>query len=279
MTSLPVRTTLAAVAIAALGACATKDASQGWRIEPLMRVQHSAAASQAFYLTGRYYDGMRRWAQAADEYRKATVANPRNTDAFNALGVALARLGDHSGAEQRLREALALQPDRADIRSNLGLVLMHAHRPTEAVEQLRLALEADKDNTVAQDNLQRALAHGAAIIPSGGESAVSHAPHAALQSPQAPLTVPQPIATRAATPSETATPSAPLSAQWAESPTSLALQVTDRPSRRRHCQPLQPPLARALRKSGWRSATATASQARPLACGRGLPGRASPRST
>lgn len=164
MKRLLLRTTLAAVSLAALGACATRDASQAWRIEPLLRVQHSAEASAAFYRTGRYYDGMRRWAQAADEYRKATIADPRNADAFNAMGVALARLGDLVGAENRLRQALALNADRADVRSNLGLLLMQAGRPAEAVAEMRAAVALDKDSPVAQDNLRQALAHGTAVM-------------------------------------------------------------------------------------------------------------------
>lgn len=162
MKPFPLRTTLAAVTLVALTACATQDAAKPWRIEPLLRVQHSADASAAFYRTGRYYDGMRRWALAADEYRKATIADPRNADAFNALGVALARLGDHTGAENRLRQALALQPDRADIRANLGLLLAQAGRPTEAESEVRMAAALDGDIDVTHEHLRRAQAHGAA---------------------------------------------------------------------------------------------------------------------
>lgn len=162
MKPFPLRTTLAAVTLTALTACATQDAAKPWRIEPLLRVQHSADASAAFYRTGRYYDGMRRWALAADEYRKATIADPRNADAFNALGVALARLGDPTGAENRLRQALALQPDRADIRANLGLLLAQAGRPTEAESEVRMAAALDGDIDVTHEHLRRAQAHGAA---------------------------------------------------------------------------------------------------------------------
>lgn len=161
MKLFPLRTTLAAVTLAALTACATQDAAKPWRIEPLLRVQHSADASAAFYRTGRYYDGMRRWALAADEYRKATIADPRNADAFNALGVALARMGDHTGAENRLRQSLALQPDRADIRANLDLLLAQAGRPTQAESEVRMAAAPDRDIDVTHEHLRHAQARGA----------------------------------------------------------------------------------------------------------------------
>ena len=226
MKRLPLRTALAAVSLATLGACATRDASQAWRIEPLLRVQHSAEASAAFYRTGRYYDGMRRWAQAADEYRKATVADPRNADAFNAMGVALARLGDHTGAENRLRQALALQPDRADVRSNLGLVLMQAGRPAEAVAHLRSALETDKENATARDNLRRALAHGEAAMASMAADPSTANRTAQPPGPEPALAAGLPVLM----PGEGESASAPHAVVLPETVPSPAMQVIDRPS-------------------------------------------------
>jgi tetratricopeptide (TPR) repeat protein len=172
MKSFPLRTPLAAMVFAALGACASHDSSQAWRIEPVMRVQHSPEASAAFYRTGRYYDGMRRWSLAADEYRKATIADPGNADAFNAMGVALARLGDYTGAENRMRQALALQPDRADIRSNLGLVLAQAGRPMEAVAQTGTASALEQNHPITRDRSRLLSA------PASQPAAAPHAPAA-----------------------------------------------------------------------------------------------------
>ena len=200
---------LTVLALATLSACATNDGSRAWRIEPVLRVQHSAEASAAFYRTGRYYDGMERWAQAADEYRKAVTADPRNADAFNARGVALARLGDHAGAENSLRQALALAPARADVQANLGLVLVLAGRPAEAVAELSKAVALDPQDTVAHDNLRKAQER--AWVPAQALATTSHS-----TTPPAPA--PTPV------------PAPDVQRDTPASPGRAAMEVIDRPS-------------------------------------------------
>lgn len=153
------RLALASAALLALGACATQDRAgqAGWKVEPVQQVRHSAAAAEAYYRMGRYYDGMQRWDDALQAYGKATEADPGLAEAWNALGVAQARAGRLAQAEQHLRRALALAPQRADLRSNLGYVLLLAGRSDESIAELRAALARDAGNPVAQENLRLAL--------------------------------------------------------------------------------------------------------------------------
>lgn len=149
----------AAGVLLALAGCASLDAAvvPAWPIEPVLSVTHSAGSSQAYYAMGRYMDGSQAWDKAIDAYRKSIAADPRNVEARNALGVALAQAGRLAEAEAVLHQALALDPERAHVRSNLGYVLLLAGRPDEAATQLKAALLRERDNPTALANLREAL--------------------------------------------------------------------------------------------------------------------------
>lgn len=151
---------VAAAALLAVAGCSAIDpiTAKAWRIEPVLEVKHSIAASQGHYLTGRYHDGMRAWDKAIDSYRKAINADARNVEAYNALGVALAQRGPYADSEAALRKALEIDPNRAHVRSNLGYVLMLAGQPREAVTELKAAVRLDHNNVVSLGNLREAVA-------------------------------------------------------------------------------------------------------------------------
>ena len=186
------RNGLAAAALAAMSGCASVDESSpaAWRIEPLMRVTQSVASGHAYYLTGRYYDGMHDWPRAVDAYRKAVAADARHVEANNALGVALARLGRYDVAEAALRNALILDPSRAHLRSNLGYVLLLAGRAAEAVAELNAAVALDPADTVAHSNLREATALMAGAPPAPGPTVATPravATPASVERPVPPL--------------------------------------------------------------------------------------------
>jgi len=171
-----------ALAVSAIGAavlmliagCAATDAvrSGRYRIEPVLDVTDSAASTDAWYAAGRFYDASRDWDHAIGAYRKALIADPKNVEAYNALGVALAQRGEFTASEAAFRSALDLEPARAHLRSNLGYVLYLAGRPREAVTELKLALRADRGDTTALNNLRSALARLDAAEAPPGESSV-----------------------------------------------------------------------------------------------------------
>jgi tetratricopeptide (TPR) repeat protein len=157
------RHALSAIALAMLAltaGCATVQPPRppDWRLEPTTSVTHSQPSSTAYYQMGHYEAGQQRWDRAADAYRKAIAADPRNIEAYNALGVVLAQAKHYGEAETVLRNAAALDPKRAHVLSNLGNVLLLAGRPHDAVSELQTAVQLDASDRIAIDNLRLALA-------------------------------------------------------------------------------------------------------------------------
>lgn len=155
---IPALSLTAAVLLTAAG-CATPDLARksAWRIDPVQDVQHSALAAHGHYAVGRYHDGMRAWDKAARAYQRAVAADPRHAEAYNALGVALARLGRHDEAELALHRAVALEPREAHVRSNLGFAMLLAGRLHEALVELKAAVRLDPNNPIALGNLRDAV--------------------------------------------------------------------------------------------------------------------------
>ena len=221
---------VSAVLLAAVVGCATPDprATKAWTIEPLIGVTHAMQAGEAYYTLGRYHDGAQEWSKAVLAYRKAIAADAQNIEAYNALGVALARTGRHAEAHATLRQAVALAPDRAHVRNNLGYALLLAGNPAAAVGELEAAVRLDVGDTVARANLRDALARSDASRPGSEALAERPAPPPAIVrvgeaspplatvSAPTPITqvdVPLPLTSRVPTPAAAPRPSAPPVAQ------------------------------------------------------------------
>ncbi len=85
-------------------------------------------------MRGRVAAQAGRYADAAQEFRKALAARPESVEARVNLGSVLASAGDRDGAAEQLREALRLDPSNVTAHFNLGSLL--------AAEQARPHLEA-----------------------------------------------------------------------------------------------------------------------------------------
>lgn len=194
------QSSIAVAVMVAMAGCATPvpQASKSWIIEPTVGITHTLKNSEAYYTLGRVHDGSLAWDKAVDAYRKAIAADAQNIEAYNALGVSLARAGRLADAETTLRQAVALAPDRAHVRSNLGYVLLLAGKPKDAVTELRAAVEQDRGNTMAASNLRRAMGESdsdlpvsapASDAPAAGRSVNPHSATAVTISVPAPITV------------------------------------------------------------------------------------------
>ena len=68
----------------ALAGCASVEKTPGppWRVEALWRVDNGVVpgSGAAYFALGRKYEGEGRWQQAAEAYRKATLAEPANAE-------------------------------------------------------------------------------------------------------------------------------------------------------------------------------------------------------
>lgn len=164
---LPVHSVIASAVLVAVVGCATLDpkVAKGWKIEPVLAVNHGIgwspggyALSLGYYTLGQYFDGSLAWDKSIDAYRKAIAADAQHIEAYNALGVALAQSGRHAEAETTLRQAVALAPTRTHIRNNLGYVLLLSGKAREALQELQAAVEQDSGNAIAKANLHTATA-------------------------------------------------------------------------------------------------------------------------
>lgn len=201
-----------AALLCVLGGCGT-PAPQPWRVEPVMQVSHSTQTAEAYYRLGRYHDGAQAWEAAVEAYGKAIAADPAHVEAYNALGVAWARLGRHAAAESALRRGLQVDPLRAHLHSNLGYVLLLAGRKDASVAALHDALRLDPSDAVARGNLAQAVAVAAAPAtpsiaplpaPRAGEAASTAATAPALQVDAAPTVAAWPKAGDASPPASPA---------------------------------------------------------------------------
>jgi Flp pilus assembly protein TadD len=224
-------------ALLAAAGCATgsPDFSR-WKVEPIVSVSDPGSSSAAYYMVGRRHDAAGAWTLAIDAYRRAAIVDTRNVEAFNALGVALARNGEVTAAEATLRQAVVLAPERSHLRNNLGYVLLLAGRADEAVSALQVAVSLDPKNASAVANLRQATDQQAAAARTATPVAAGQASGHALARtvPQAMamptlVELPLPIAS-VHLPLPTAGVLLPLSTITAQLPMPRLIEVIDRPT-------------------------------------------------
>ena len=99
---------LTSIAVAAiLVGCSTTD-SKLWQVAPNYRISNTGASAEMGYTAlARQYEGERRWAEAANAWRKAAAAAPQDAEILNSLGLAEARQGRFANAN-----ALGLSANR-----------------------------------------------------------------------------------------------------------------------------------------------------------------------
>ncbi|HWM68510.1 MAG TPA: tetratricopeptide repeat protein [Steroidobacteraceae bacterium] len=96
---------------------------------------------------------------AVAQYQQYTAARPRDTAAFNNLGVALTQLGRHEEAKQQLHNAIARNPKNADALSNLGIFFLTRNRFADAENYLRRAVNLKPTDPSIRTTLGVALAN------------------------------------------------------------------------------------------------------------------------
>ena len=81
------------------------------------------------------------------------VANPRNSDAHNLLGILRDQSGQTADAEREYRAALRFNPNSISAMANLGVLLARTKHEDEAVEMFETVLRAVPDHPQATTNL------------------------------------------------------------------------------------------------------------------------------
>ncbi|HEX7609312.1 MAG TPA: tetratricopeptide repeat protein, partial [Solirubrobacteraceae bacterium] len=99
-----------------------------------------------------------KYAEAAEDYRRALSLDARYALASNNLGVALYHGGDRDGAIDAFRAALAANPGFVKARVNLALLLTKARRLQLALEAYRQVLVTDGEHPSAWNGIGLVLA-------------------------------------------------------------------------------------------------------------------------
>jgi tetratricopeptide (TPR) repeat protein len=92
----------------------------------------------------------KRYAEAAEEFRKAVAAKPDSAVARINLGVTLSQLGDAQGAAEQFEESIRLEPRSVNAHYNLAILLARQNQHEKAIAHLESALAVDPNDTSVQ---------------------------------------------------------------------------------------------------------------------------------
>lgn len=106
---------------------------------------------------GRLAIEARRYAEAADEFRKAIAVNPQSITGRVNLGAVMTQLGDPRGAVQQFEDVLRIAPENPTAHYNLAVLFAAENRNQEAIDHLRAVLKANPNDDGARRLLARLL--------------------------------------------------------------------------------------------------------------------------
>ena len=127
--------------------------------DPLLdQLQEIIQGERLHLIRGRTALDAKRYAEAADEFRKAVAARPESVAGRINLGAALNLLGDQHGAIEQFEEALRLAPENTNAHYNLGVLFVVQKRHAEAITHLEFVVKSDPRDTATTIMLARLLA-------------------------------------------------------------------------------------------------------------------------
>ena len=106
----------------------------------------------------RDFDGWNQLAKAVGQHRMAALIDPGSEGTWFALGYALAKAGDRTGAADAYRQVLRLNRGRADAYQALGEIALDESRFPEAIEELSAAVALEPRLARAHNGLGFAYA-------------------------------------------------------------------------------------------------------------------------
>jgi tetratricopeptide (TPR) repeat protein len=126
--------------------------------DPLVdRLQDSIAGERLHLSRGKVAFEAQRYAEAANEFRKAVDANPESVAARVNLGAALTQLGDLNGAGEQFEAALRIEPGKINAHYNLAVLLARQNKHAQAITHLRSALSVEPGDQSARFLLAQEL--------------------------------------------------------------------------------------------------------------------------
>ncbi|MBC7502345.1 MAG: tetratricopeptide repeat protein, partial [Herminiimonas sp.] len=137
-----------------LGVVASQLSHYELAIEHILGAIRDNPTNAAYYCNlGSAYQSLKRFDEAAVNFRTALALEPGYALACNNLGNALKDLGRKEEAVDSFRKALTLKPDYAEAYSNLGSTLRDLGKTDEAVECLQQAIALRPQFAEAHFNL------------------------------------------------------------------------------------------------------------------------------
>jgi len=120
--------------------------------------QASDVNPMALHMYGRTLSLMKKYSEAAVQYRRALARSPRNFEIMNDLAVALTSSGSLQEAKELLVQATRISPKYVTAYNNLGALLMKLGEYGQAVNVLRSSLSLQPGNKSIQKLLGQAIA-------------------------------------------------------------------------------------------------------------------------
>lgn len=111
----------------------------------------------------------RRYAEAADEFRKAIAANRDSMPAHVNLGAVLTQSGDLKGAAEQFEEALRIDPKNTNAHYNLAILLASENKLGPAIVHLQSVLSVDPNDLNARFLLAQDLMKSGRLDEALGE--------------------------------------------------------------------------------------------------------------
>ena len=108
------------------------------------------------YIGFRYYHNLKRYNEAAEQFRHALERDSNFVQAYNWLGYIAMDQGDHDTAEENFRRYIQLAPNEPRPHNSLGVLRLRQGRYEEAARQFEHAFAVDPRFTESRDNLVRA---------------------------------------------------------------------------------------------------------------------------
>ena len=93
-------------------------------------------ATSADYAAGKQAVEQKQWTLAAESFKRATLQDPKNADAWNMLGYSSRWAGKHPEAFDAYAKALALEPLHRGANSYLGVAYVRTNDLVKARTQL-----------------------------------------------------------------------------------------------------------------------------------------------
>lgn len=125
--------------------------------DPLVdQLQEIIQGERLHLIRGRLALEAKRYAEAADEFRKAVAARPNSVTGRVNLGAVLSLAGDLPGAIEQFEIVLRIAPENMNAHYNLGVLFGNQNRNQEAITHLQFVLRSNPRDSSARFLLAQA---------------------------------------------------------------------------------------------------------------------------